>query len=108
MLGFCACALAGATLLGAAQPARASTARAAQDTEKITTLAAALVARGEPAPLGTLRFEYWFPFEGGKPPWVSGMAQAVAAQSLARASTIVDPTLLDPARAAYGLLAHWL
>jgi len=83
-------------------------AAAANDVERVETLAAALVARGEPAPLGTVRFEYWFPFEGGKPPWVSGMAQAVAAQALARAGNIVDPTYLDTARASYGLVSRWL
>jgi hypothetical protein len=81
---------------------------AAKNLEKVTTLSAALVARGEPAPLGTVRYEYWFPFGGGKPPWVSGMAQAVAAQSLARAAGLVDPTLMEQARAAYGLLSNWL
>jgi hypothetical protein len=81
---------------------------AAGDFDKVARLGAALVARGEPAPLGTVRFEYWFPFEGGSPPWVSGMAQAVAAQALARASQITDPALLDTARASYGLLSRWL
>jgi hypothetical protein len=81
---------------------------AAQDSEATETLADALVARGEPAPLGTLRFEYWFPFEGGKPGWVSGMTQSVAAQALARASQLVDPSLMNAARASYGLVSHWL
>jgi hypothetical protein len=81
---------------------------AANDVERVETLADALVARGEPAPLGTVRFEYWFPFEGGKPPWVSGMAQAVAAQALARAANLGDPSYMDAAHASYGLLSHWL
>ena len=33
-------------------------------------------------------WEYYFPF-GGRPPWVSGMAQAVAAQAFARAASLV-------------------
>ena len=60
-------------------------------------LARALVARGIPRG-GALYWEYRFPF-GGPPRWTSGFAQAVAAQSLARASNLLgDPSL---ARAAY-------
>jgi hypothetical protein len=46
--------------------------------------AEALVARGVPRG-GTLVWEYSFRFGSGHPPWTSGMAQAVAAQALARA-----------------------
>lgn len=64
-------------------------------------LAAALLARAVPGN-GTLLWEYWFPFAGGRPPWVSGMAQAVAAQALARASTLPGASaLLDAATRAY-------
>src|SRR6266576_2476327 len=43
---------------------------------------------------GGLAWEYYFRFEGGQPPWISGMAQAVAAQALSRAGTLLaDPTL---------------
>ncbi len=64
-------------------------------------LGVALLARAEPAH-GGLVWEYWFPFDRGKPPWVSGMAEAVAAQALARAVGVVgDPALLDAAHAAY-------
>jgi hypothetical protein len=63
-------------------------------------LAAALLARGIQTG-GTLRWEYEFPFSVGKPPWTSGMAQAVAAQALARAGDrLSDPALLDAADAA--------
>ena len=50
-----------------------------------------------------LLWEYEFPFASGTaPPWTSGMAQAVAAQALARAGDLLsDPTLLDAADAAY-------
>jgi len=47
-------------------------------------LAFALLARALPDG-EALVWEYYFPFGGGAPPWTSGMAQAVAAQSLARA-----------------------
>jgi hypothetical protein len=48
-------------------------------------LAAALQARAISKPGRSAVWEYLFPFGGGRPPWTSGMAQAVAAQSLARA-----------------------
>jgi hypothetical protein len=81
---------------------------AAQDAARAATMIDALSARGEPGPGGSLRFEYWFPFGRGKAPWVSGMAQAVAAQALARAANLVDPTLLDSARAAYAAIPRGL
>jgi hypothetical protein len=67
-------------------------------------LAGSLIARA--VPIGNaLRWEYEFPFGSGKPPWISGMAQAVAAQALARASAkLEDPTLLDAANSAYRLV----
>jgi D-glucuronyl C5-epimerase C-terminus len=52
--------------------------------EGATWLAQALIDRAV-ARSGTLLWEYYFPFNGGKPPWTSGMAQAVAAQAFARA-----------------------
>jgi D-glucuronyl C5-epimerase C-terminus len=64
-------------------------------------LAAALEARGIPA-RGGLVWEYGFPFGGGRPPWTSGMAQAVAAQAFAHAGDLLsNPALLDVADAAY-------
>jgi hypothetical protein len=57
-------------------------------------VAAALVARGIPRG-GRLIWEYSFRYGSGHPPWASGMAQAVAAQALARAG------LTDAARRAY-------
>jgi D-glucuronyl C5-epimerase C-terminus len=51
---------------------------------------------------GGLVWSYEFPFGGGEPPWTSGMAQAVAAQALARAAAKLGaPALLGPARRAY-------
>ena len=52
-------------------------------TDQAKELADALVARGIPKD-GRLLWSYPFPFGSGKPPWRSGMAQAVAAQALAR------------------------
>lgn len=37
---------------------------------------------------GELRLEYTFPFGHGRPPWTSSMAQATAAQALARAGRV--------------------
>ena len=71
-------------------------------------LADALVARGVPRG-ATLRWEYYFPFGGGRPPWLSGMAQAVAAQALARAGQLLnEPALLQDARRAYAAVAPGL
>jgi hypothetical protein len=36
---------------------------------------------------GALAWEYYFTFDGGKPPWVSGLAQGTALQALGRAAT---------------------
>src|SRR5881392_66549 len=79
--------------------AQKNSARAAQ-------LAQALVDRSV-VRAGGLAWEYYFRFEGGRPPWVSGMAQAVAAQALARAATLVpeeSATLLRAAKTAYGAI----
>jgi hypothetical protein len=64
---------------------------AAGDIDGAQQLALALAARGVPGS-GALRFEYYFPFGGGRPPWTSGMAQAVMAQAFARASTLTGDT----------------
>jgi hypothetical protein len=53
-------------------------------------LAGALVERGVPVAGGGLAWEYYFPFGGGRPPWTSGMAQAVAAQALARVGAAAE------------------
>jgi hypothetical protein len=74
---------------------------AANNTDAIRGLATALVARGIPRG-AALRWEYYFPFGGGRPPWTSGMAQAVAAQSLSRAGALVgDVTLTQAAAKAF-------
>lgn len=47
-------------------------------------------------------WEYYFPFGSGRPPWSSGMAQAAAAQALARAGTrFHNPLFLSTAGRAY-------
>jgi hypothetical protein len=61
---------------------------AAKDVGGATRLADALVARGVPRRGGAVVWEYYFRFRG-RPPWVSGMAQAVAAQAFARAASLV-------------------
>jgi hypothetical protein len=47
-----------------------------------------------------LYWEYDFPFHGGRAPWRSGFAQAVAAQGLARAGKMLDEPLLGAAAVA--------
>jgi hypothetical protein len=50
-------------------------------------------------------WEYYFHFGGGSPPWVSGMAQATAAQAYARAgSRLADPQMTGIGREALGAL----
>jgi D-glucuronyl C5-epimerase C-terminus len=58
-------------------------------------LGLALIARGVPRG-DSLSWEYGFQFGSGRPPWTSGMAQAVAAQAFARGQA----KLADPAFAA--------
>lgn len=51
---------------------------------------------------GGLAWEYYFRFEGGRPPWISGMAQAVAAQALSGAGTLLaDPTFTSASQRVY-------
>jgi hypothetical protein len=52
---------------------------------------------------GYLAWEYYFAFGGGRPPWVSGMAQGTAMQALARAGErLADPSLTRVARRGLG------
>ncbi len=77
---------------------------AAGDASGAQRLATALVARGTYLHSGGIGWEYLFPFSGGRGPWLSGMAQAVAAQALARTASLVpeDATMLmGKARGAY-------
>jgi hypothetical protein len=81
-----------------------NTVAAAGDADRTQLLASALVARAIPRQ-GALLWEYPFWFGRGRPPWVSGMAQAVAAQALARAGTLLgDQSLLRAAGRAYAAI----
>jgi hypothetical protein len=74
----------------------------AQDPERTATLANALASRGIPRGAGGLIWEYSFNFGFGRPPWVSGMAQAVAAQAFSRAAAVLeDPDFAFVAGRAY-------
>ncbi|MEH3054175.1 MAG: D-glucuronyl C5-epimerase family protein [Patulibacter minatonensis] len=54
---------------------------------------------------GGTAWEYFFPFGGGSPPWVSGMAEATGVQVLSRAATsLARPELLEAAKNALGIL----
>ena len=66
----------------------------ALNTSRDQLTADALIARGIPRD-GTLVWEYAFRYGSGRPPWTSGMAQAVAAQALMRTG------YADAARRAY-------
>ena len=78
---------------------------AAQDVETTRMLADALMARAIPRGQSLL-WEYAFRFGFGRPPWASGMAQAVAAQALARAAALLqDHDLVTAATRAYASVA---
>ncbi len=52
---------------------------------------------------GFKTWEYYFEFGGGRPPWISGMAQATAIQAFARAFQLFgNADYLKQARAAFG------
>src|SRR4029450_11956559 len=81
---------------------------AAKDGAETAHLASALLDRAVPSGKA-LVWQYDFPFASGRPPWTSGMAQAVAAQALARAGTLLgDQTVLDAADAAYASIPRLL
>jgi D-glucuronyl C5-epimerase C-terminus len=53
---------------------------------------------------GGIAWEYLFPFDGGAPPWTSGLSQGTAVQALARAySRLKEPADLAAAQQALGL-----
>ena len=53
---------------------------------------------------GGIAWEYLFPFDGGSPPWVSGLAQGTAIQALSRAAArLKRPELFATARSALGI-----
>ena len=78
----------------------------AKDEEGTKRLAQALIARGVHQN-GGVGWEYFFAFGGGTAPWLSGMAQAVAAQAFARAAAIVpdeEAAFMQAARGAYRVI----
>ncbi len=53
---------------------------------------------------GGIAWEYLLRFDGGRPPWVSGLAQGTALQALARAAVRFDePRYFEAARAGLGI-----
>ena len=53
---------------------------------------------------GGIAWEYLFHFDGGSPPWTSGLSQGTAIQALSRAySRLKEPALLTAAQQALGL-----
>ncbi len=73
---------------------------AAGDVEGTQALADALIARGVYQHSGGTAWEYDFPFSGGRAPWLSGMAQAVAAQAFTQAASVVPERATAYTRAA--------
>jgi hypothetical protein len=69
---------------------------AAHDEDGTATLAQALLARAIPRGR-RLIWEYSFPYGIGRPPWASGMAEALAAQALARAGALLEDRALTVA-----------
>ena len=62
-----------------------------------------LLARAAPR-AGGVAWEYYFAFGGGRPPWVSGLAQGTGIQSMARAAGMGrEDEVLPIARAALGV-----
>jgi hypothetical protein len=81
-------------------------AASAHDVEKTQSLAYALLDRAVPRG-PRLIWEYSFGFGIGRPPWASGMAEALAAQALARAGSLLgDPQLTSAAARAYAAVPH--
>jgi hypothetical protein len=81
---------------------------ATSNVESTRALTDALLARAIPRG-SRLIWEYQFRYGSGRPPWASGMAQAVAAQALARASILLDdPTLGAAAVRAFASVPPFL
>lgn len=74
------------------------------DVDGTRRLADALIARGIYQQGGGIAWEYTFPY-GGPVPWLSGMAQAVAAQAFARAATLVPDRATAYMREAHAAFA---
>jgi hypothetical protein len=74
--------------------------RRAQNTQLLDELLAIAVPRG-----GGLAWEYYFEFDGGRPPWVSGLAQGTGLQAIARSASKLGrmPELLPKIQAGLKL-----
>ena len=86
-----------------AEFAALNTRATAGDVRGTKRLARALIARGV-GQSGGIGWEYYFAFGGGRAPWLSGMAQAVATQAFTRAATLLpaqQAMLLRAAQSAY-------
>ncbi|HEY2570442.1 MAG TPA: D-glucuronyl C5-epimerase family protein, partial [Solirubrobacteraceae bacterium] len=84
---------------------------AASDATGAQRLADALIARGVYQAGGGIAWEYYFDFSGGRAPWLSGMAQAVAAQAFARTAGLVPDeatAFIREAKAAYQVIPRHL
>ena len=56
---------------------------------------------------GGIAWEYQFVFAGGRPPWVSGLAQGTGIEALARAAVrLRDPHWFDVARSGLGIFRN--
>ncbi|HEY3020381.1 MAG TPA: D-glucuronyl C5-epimerase family protein [Solirubrobacteraceae bacterium] len=56
---------------------------------------------------GFTAWEYYFAFGGGRPPWISGLAQGTAMQALTRGSQVLgDPAYVELAGRALGAFTH--
>ena len=67
--------------------------------ELLDAMVALGVTRG-----GFVAWEYYFEFGGGRPPWISGLAQGTAVQALARGAELLgEPAYLEVGRSALGL-----
>jgi hypothetical protein len=70
------------------------------DLRKLLDAALALAAQRA----GGIAFEYLFDFDGGAPPWASGLAQGTAIQALSRAAIrLNEPRYFEAARSALGI-----
>jgi hypothetical protein len=84
---------------------------ASGDADGARELADALLERGVYQRGGGIGWEYDFDFGGGRAPWLSGMAQAVAAQAFAGAAALVtdrSTAYLREATAAYRVIPRTL
>ena len=82
---------------------KANAAYAAKDNDRLARLLGEALELGARR-AGGLAFEYTFQFDGGRPPWVSSLAQGTGIQALSRAaSRLGDPAYADAARSALGV-----